>query len=518
MRTTGLRGRITLTSIAALLAAAAWGGRGGQALLPARVALAQEKAAAPKLTRQFVSAKQCSRCHTQPSEANKSELAQLTEYNTWKTEDQHSKAYERLLGRRSKRMGEILGRDVSKDAACLACHATGAGASAEEGSADVLAEGVSCVACHGAYVDWIEKHWVLGERWRALAAGEKEATYGLTDLRDTAKRTSVCISCHVGSLKEGKFVTHEMYAAGHPPLPSFEAATFSQSMPTHWWEPADVPYLKGKPPEVLARYHVVPGDLPQTKLAVTGGVAALRAAMAILDDAPRERAGEKDAEAAAPDFARFDCYACHHELRRQGWRPNRGFVGTPGRVPLPGWPETLVRLGIAATEPDAADMKRATGALDQDLATLFKANDARPYGDAAQVAAAAEAVRGRAAALLKSLTGSNDKPLFDRKAAIRLLGSLCKLAQEGTPDYDSARQLAWAFRVIVSEVEPPKAHSEGLRKALDELDRTLRLTLTESPQQPIDEQLTARMQALSSYDPVLFQKQFAELARWLPRE
>jgi hypothetical protein len=31
-----------------------------------------------------------------------------------------------------------------------------------------------------------------------------------------------CTSCHVGREADGRFVTHEMYAAGHPPLPPLE--------------------------------------------------------------------------------------------------------------------------------------------------------------------------------------------------------------------------------------------------------------------------------------------------------
>ena len=32
----------------------------------------------------------------------------------------------------------------------------------------------------------------------------------------------MCLSCHLGNAREGRVVTHEMYAAGHPPLPGFE--------------------------------------------------------------------------------------------------------------------------------------------------------------------------------------------------------------------------------------------------------------------------------------------------------
>src|SRR5207248_334113 len=36
------------------------------------------------------------------------------------------------------------------------------------------------------------------------------------------------------NVKEGKIVTHEMYAAGHPPLPGIEIATFGDALPRHW--------------------------------------------------------------------------------------------------------------------------------------------------------------------------------------------------------------------------------------------------------------------------------------------
>ena len=56
----------------------------------------------------------------------------------------------------------------------------------------------------------------------------------MTDLWDPVRRSEICTSCHIGNYKEKKVITHAMYAAGHPPLPGFEAATFSEFQPRHW--------------------------------------------------------------------------------------------------------------------------------------------------------------------------------------------------------------------------------------------------------------------------------------------
>ena len=58
----------------------------------------------------------------------------------------------------------------------------------------------------------------------------------MTDLWDSDKRTEVCSSCHIGDAvpEKHRFVTHDMYAAGHPPLPPFETAAFCNMFPRHW--------------------------------------------------------------------------------------------------------------------------------------------------------------------------------------------------------------------------------------------------------------------------------------------
>src|SRR5262249_42928535 len=155
-----------------------------------------------------------------------------------------------------------------------------------------------------------------------------------------------CTSCHVGSPSEGKVVTHAMFAAGHPPLPSFEVATFSRNQPPHWREARDVPYFQKHSEEDVKNFHLEDMDFQRTKLALVGSVVALRQTMNLVRERadfeapnPREVWPEllfgpeaakvpddallrKEAPSRWPELAmaHSDCFACHHDLKYPGYR------------------------------------------------------------------------------------------------------------------------------------------------------------------------------------------------------
>src|SRR5262245_31141335 len=70
----------------------------------------------------YLGALYCSACHKEPTRAFPTDHVLLNEYDTWSTEDRHSRAYEVLNGPRGKRMGEVLGKDVDKEVDCLSWH------------------------------------------------------------------------------------------------------------------------------------------------------------------------------------------------------------------------------------------------------------------------------------------------------------------------------------------------------------------------------------------------------------
>ena len=155
-------------------------------------------------------------------------ICQMTEFPIYDTQDKHKLAYSALTGDRGKEMSRLLGYDVKTKDQCLNCHST---ADRDKGTQFYSREdeGVTCVACHGTVAEWVEIHQRTGDGpWQKLDRKTKEELYGMNDLWDPVRRAETCASCHIGNYAQGKVVTHAMYAAGHPPLPSFEAATFSE--------------------------------------------------------------------------------------------------------------------------------------------------------------------------------------------------------------------------------------------------------------------------------------------------
>ena len=150
--------------------------------------------------------------------------------------DKHSLAYKVLKNSRSRKMGQLLGIKPGKRTrvASVATPSTSMPASARKATrSSVQEKGVSCEACHGPASNWIDDHW-HPNKWRTALTRQEKTARGLVDLRDAVTRAEVCLSCHVGNAKEGKVVTHEMFAAGHPPLSGFEIETFRRAMPKHW--------------------------------------------------------------------------------------------------------------------------------------------------------------------------------------------------------------------------------------------------------------------------------------------
>ena len=56
----------------------------------------------------------------------------------------------------------------------------------------------------------------------------------MIDVRNPIVRAEQCFGCHIGNAAEGKIITHEMYAAGHPPLPNIEIESYVAQLPRHW--------------------------------------------------------------------------------------------------------------------------------------------------------------------------------------------------------------------------------------------------------------------------------------------
>ena len=173
---------------------------------------------------------------------------------------------------------------------------------------------------------------------------KEKSELGLVDLHDPYTRATKCAGCHIGNKAEGKFVTHEMYAAGHPPLPPFELVTYCRDMPRHYHTYRDTPGISHNrfltemaskdPDKAWKTFHFrLPKDeCPNARDFALGTVAAFESTMKLLADDARETP-----KGQLLDFAHFDCYACHHDLKVPSWRQERGYRGVPGRPTMRPW-------------------------------------------------------------------------------------------------------------------------------------------------------------------------------------
>jgi hypothetical protein len=479
--------------VVGLLVASGLIGRGQEGPPPREIVSRSEP------TRALFTPDDCAQCHSGGASRapalfgprDRPQLVRLDELRTWDQRDKHRRAYDALTTPRGRAIGKALALvDVTRARACLSCHSTGflpADPPAEvSGAFEVRAQGVGCTACHGPYLEWVQEHGLSGDRvraWRQRSAEEKGRAYGMADLRDSATRAKVCASCHVGDPDERKVVTHAMYVAGHPPLPGFEASAFVEAMPPHWWERDEVPLFRADP-ALRERYHASASEPARTKAVLIGGVIALRESMRLL---AAEAGGEARAEAqvsAWPDCARLECYSCHHDLESPGyrhWRQLRGFghrfedlklKGTPGHPQPRPWPLALLRPALVQLER-GTEPQPIRDALRESLAELYRSLAARPTGDPEEVARAAHRLEAAAQALLDALTASR----FDNTTPLRLLSALAAIPDDEFPDYDSARQVAWAARSMYADCRPRPANDDRIAAVIRDLDRLLKLDL-----------------------------------------
>jgi hypothetical protein len=249
------------------------------------------------------------------------------EFTVWLTRDRHARAYQVLGERRSQDIVRRLGRKERPDeyGVCLACHTNPVLAGTAHGPGrEELAEerslGVGCESCHGAAEQWYAPH--TARAWADQTPAEK-AELGLRPLADLCVRAATCAGCHVGApAGDGlprRDVNHDLIAAGHPRL-DFELADFLRRMPQHWRERPGAG-----------------GTAYAAQVWAVGQVVSARAALDLL----RDRAAT--AERPWPEFADYDCFACHHNLQSPSGRQRPGRdapLGQPRRgrwyVAVPG--------------------------------------------------------------------------------------------------------------------------------------------------------------------------------------
>jgi hypothetical protein len=434
----------------------------------------------------YLGAATCKQCHEQPGELAHPHV-KLTEFQTWADHDFHARAYAVLEQPRSRQMAELLwgpGSNAHDRAECLSCHSV-TWPKELRGPSVKANEGVSCEACHGPSSDWLGEHQLSEWYDPAQTPPEKKVARGMFPTWDADKLAARCLSCHLGNVAEGKLLKHEFYAAGHPPLPSFELVTFRDAMPPHW-----------KPRQTKD------GEVPDLRAIIAGAAATVGESMRLL-----EMSAQSDSLA---DFANFDCAACHHELERPSWRVARGYSGRPGRLRPRAWPTAL--LGLGAVQTASGDDRKKMGSWSDQLAALQQTFETRVFGDPAAVVSAARDLVDSSDRLRGSLRSAR----YDRRAAVAALNDLARRATRESLDYDSARQIAWAFDRIYSGLDPKPDRPAELDAILAELRGHVAIELPSVRRdKTIVDALPRQLSAASNYSSNRFKSQFEEILRLL---
>ncbi|MGA3194191.1 MAG: multiheme c-type cytochrome [Terriglobales bacterium] len=369
-----------------------------------------------------------SSCHGSVQPKSTTHIFQ-NEYTIWIAQDKHARAFSVLQNNVSQRIGKILVIGSPAQAPkCLACHALYAPPD-QQAQTFELGDGVSCESCHGPASGWLGPHTT--KNW----SHEKSLQLGMYDTRNLEKRTTKCLTCHLGTAE--KFVDHEMIAAGHPDL-TFELGLFTFAMPRHW-----------KTPE-----HDDPWQ--QVRAWGVGQAVQLRESL--------NRLSRRALGPVWPEYAELECFACHHSLTRpeDSWRQQRGYAGRlPGSPP---WNESRVVVFRDLVEEISPNASMQVNDEVSRLASLIN----QPDGNREQIVAAA----ARASSFADQIVKQVDAQSFDSALTLRLMRRVAAdgpaISMEGERSAEQAAMtLDSLFRASNQNVK--SANSAELRAAIDGL-------------------------------------------------
>ncbi|WP_218933950.1 cytochrome c family protein [Rubripirellula lacrimiformis] len=253
--------------------------------------------------------------------------------STWMANDPHAGAGDVLRSQLSRRIVSRLNPAASQSPdeldrtlrkRCISCHLTATPQDCDDDALlppDFVAAGVSCEACHGPAGQWLTAH--TGRDW----VGDSRFSNGL-GMRDTESiigRSDTCVRCHIGSRSEDSMVrdmNHDLIAAGHPAL-RFDLLIYNQNLPPHW-DP------QGEPERPFM----------ESPMRVRSVSRAINLATAATLSAQRATAFVADHSVPWPEFADYDCFACHQSLSIEEFKlPPRDRTKSPLHVSdgLPVW-------------------------------------------------------------------------------------------------------------------------------------------------------------------------------------
>jgi hypothetical protein len=265
-----------------------------------------------------------------------------------------------------------------------------------------------------------------------------------------------------------------MYAAGHPPLPGFEMETFSDQEPHHWRDLRHKPdavresWLK-KTAETWRKDNWGEAEAEDTRdLLISACISLAEYAQLNADLADKDfhfpLQAEKWSSETWPELAQFACYACHHDLEADGWRLGRTPIGVPGRPAPYEWPIPLVKLALQSADAEETQSKSILMLVSEFQQAMVDG----PFGNRNRIVDSGRKLSQE----LTELAGILEASPFSREDELQFLKNIVTLVNSQDWDYDSARQLVWAYRIAYEEYKGTAPNIEDLydsKKPIDEL-------------------------------------------------
>lgn len=421
-----------------------------------------------------IGVKECAACHSAPSPIYKAlgvtRFIRLIEAREWLEHDKHAYAYELVrqdlpikelekAERKSNKLSiEISSRlnwnadDRNFEKKCLTCHI--GSCNTENSSKMDVRFGVQCESCHGPGSEYTKLEHHQQVSWRAKAPDQK-SMLGMWDLSSPSTTATVCLSCHLGNVEQGRFITHDMYAAGHPVLPPFDLQTFLNAMPPHWKTLQEksgigrtVANTNATSFELQSEYNrvhfdiagttdeiqsAIQGSYDKTRRSMIGGLVANDLGIELIHQAAFE-------PKTWGDYSIYNCMGCHQELKKNG-SPIRLASRIPGRP----FPSNWLTLEYPAI--NASDRRQHEEIAGEMLASF----NSVPFGDANRLNQLSEKH-------LRSLVDRNrdrrkmEMQVMSKQNVQRWLEFLVTSRQDSLADYWVAKQTAWMVGVAVDEL------------------------------------------------------------------
>jgi len=468
--------------------------------------------------------KECAACHSAPNPIHTflgvTQFVRLVEASEWLGRDKHAYAFELVRqdltpaeleqpGRKSNRLSIDIGvkldwkvGDGNFEKKCLTCH-VGRDAGRPSEKMDVRF-GVQCESCHGPGSEYTQLEHHQQVSWRAKTPEEK-AVLGFRDLSSPSSAAAVCLSCHLGSIHEQRFVTHAMYAAGHPVLPPFDLQTFLNAMPPHWKtlqeksEPIKATTPGGPAFELQAEYigaHfdiqgsideiqlAIQGSYDKTRRSMLGGLAANDLGIELIHQAATE-------PAVWGDYSIYNCMGCHQELKK-----NIRSLSSESRIPGRPFPADWLTLEYPAIHVSNRERNELH------TREFYSSFNAIPFGDAKRLN---QIGHNHRVSLSERLLDRRkmERQFMSKEQVHDWLQFLWKSRRDRLSDYWVAKQTAWMVLIAVDElVEHSALQSYAIAPLRDELRAVLRLELRRPQRQSVIDDQKEVLETARSFDPV----------------